>query len=219
MTGPWGSIELTIPMIGKHNLYNTLQAIAAANAITSVARILRTALEQSKGVPGRLEKVIVDRDTPLPTVLVDYAHTHDALENVLSAVKPLCEGKLITVFGCGGDRDKTKRPKMAQIACQHSDIVIITSDNPRHENPAAIIADIQAGVPEDTKAQVQILEDRKQAIEHAIAMARPVDTIILAGKGHEDYQMIGSEKIHFDDREIAAQYLLNYQSGECCNNH
>lgn len=219
MTGPWGSIELTLPMIGKHNLYNTLQAIAAANAITSVARNLRTALEQSKGVPGRLEKVMVQSETPLPTVLVDYAHTHDALKNVLSAVKPLCQGKLITVFGCGGDRDATKRPKMAAIACQDSDIVIITSDNPRNENPSAIIADIQAGVPDDRLSQVQIIEDRKQAIEQAIQLATPMDTILIAGKGHEDYQISGSEKIHFDDREIAARFLKNHQSGECCNNH
>ena len=208
MAGPWGSYELDIPLIGKHNLYNTIQAIAAANTVTSVARKLRPTLEQAKGVPGRLELVRVDEDaSEFPAILVDYAHTHDALENVLSAIKPLCEGRLITVFGCGGDRDESKRPKMAKIACDFSDIAIITSDNPRTENPFKIIEQIQAGVPKDTVCDVRVIDDRRHAIEQAIALAGEKDTILIAGKGHEDYQIVGTEKIHFDDRQVAREYL------------
>jgi UDP-N-acetylmuramyl-tripeptide synthetase len=216
LQGPWGSVELNLPMIGKHNLHNVIQAIAAANCITAVARKLRPALEQAKGVPGRLELVTIDAQQALPTVLVDYAHTHDALENVLAAIKPLCTGKLICVFGCGGDRDATKRPKMAKIACDYSDIAIITSDNPRTENPMKIMDDIQAGVPADTSCDVRVIDDRHQAIEQAIQLANPQDTILIAGKGHEDYQIIGTEKTHFDDREIAAQCLMNHKSGASC---
>jgi UDP-N-acetylmuramoyl-L-alanyl-D-glutamate--2,6-diaminopimelate ligase len=209
LAGPWGSYELDIPLIGRHNLYNTIQAIAAANTVTPVARKLRPILEQAKGVPGRLELVELD-DAPgtIPAVLVDYAHTHDALENVLSAIKPLCQGKLICVFGCGGDRDATKRPKMAKIACDYSDIAIITSDNPRTENPFKIIADIQAGIPSQTTCDVRVIEGRKAAIEQAIAWADTMDTVLIAGKGHEDYQILGTEKTHFDDREVAREFLM-----------
>ncbi|MAX25462.1 MAG: UDP-N-acetylmuramoyl-L-alanyl-D-glutamate--2,6-diaminopimelate ligase [Phycisphaeraceae bacterium] len=210
MAGPWGSYELEIPLIGRHNLYNTIQAIAAANTITPVARKLRPTLEQAKGVPGRLELVTLD-DAPdgvLPAVLVDYAHTHDALENVLSAIRPLCLGKLICVFGCGGDRDVSKRPKMAKIACDYSDIAIITNDNPRTENPFKIIDDIQAGIPKQTACDVRIIDDRKAAIEQAIALADANDTVLIAGKGHEDYQILGTEKTHFDDREVARDVLM-----------
>lgn len=213
MEGPWGSYELALPLIGRHNLYNTLQAIAAANTVTAVARRLHEALENITGVPGRLEPVTVDCDEALPTVLVDYAHTHDALQNVLSAIKPLCVGKLICVFGCGGDRDATKRPKMAQIACDLSDIAIITSDNPRTENPFKIIEDIQAGVPKVTICDVRVIEDRYLAIEQAIELASPEDTILIAGKGHEDYQIIGKEKHHFDDREVAKEILKKKVTG------
>lgn len=207
MAGPWGSYELDIPLIGRHNLYNAIQAIAAANTVTSVARRLRPSLEQTKGVPGRLEVMTIEESIHIPAVLVDYAHTHDALENVLKAIKPLCEGRLITVFGCGGDRDTTKRPKMAKIACDLSDIVIITSDNPRTENPYTIIEEIQAGVPKNTVCDVRVIDDRRQAIASAIALATEKDTVLIAGKGHEDYQIIGTEKTHFDDREIAREML------------
>lgn len=208
MAGPWGSYELTLPLIGRHNLYNVLQAIAAANTVTCVAKNLRSILEQANGVPGRLELVRIDSEQPIPAVLVDYAHTHDALQNVLSAIKPLCAGKLICVFGCGGDRDATKRPKMAKIACDYSDIAIITSDNPRTENPYKIIEDIQAGVPSDTACDVRVIDDRKSAISMAVELATPQDTLLIAGKGHEDYQILGMETIHFDDCQVAKQMLV-----------
>ena len=216
LNGSWGSYELRLPFIGKHNLYNTLQALAAANTITAVARKIRATLEQPKGIPGRLEKVTVDNDLSLPTVLVDYAHTQDALKNVLSTVAPLCKGKLICVFGCGGDRDVTKRPKMAKIACQYSDTVIITSDNPRTQDPQKILTDIQAGIPSDTTCTVQVIEDRQHAIAKAIELASPNDTVLIAGKGHEDYQIVGTQKLPFDDRKIAATYLAKHVSRASC---
>jgi UDP-N-acetylmuramoyl-L-alanyl-D-glutamate--2,6-diaminopimelate ligase len=152
----------------------------------------------------------------LPAVLVDYAHTHDALENVLSALRPLTTGKLIVLFGCGGDRDKTKRPKMAKVACEWADRVIITSDNPRTEEAARIIEDILAGVPDGFRAgagdRLTVEADRAKAIAMAVAHAGPDDVVLLAGKGHEDYQIIGKTKHHFDDREHAAAALARWTS-------
>ena len=237
VTGPWGSFEATLPYIGMHNVSNTLQALAAANAMTDISRQLRTVLHQCPQVPGRLERVSppapgtpVTPVTPgsdkaamlpgaslpgasLPGVLVDYAHTNDALENVLHAVRPIvpAPGRLIVVFGCGGDRDKGKRPLMAKVACELADAVVITSDNPRTEDPDAIIRDITAGIaPQKCAAgatEVAIEPDRAAAIRLAIRAAAPGDMVLIAGKGHEDYQIIGTTKRHFDDREIAAQAL------------
>jgi len=225
--GPWGSSQLRIPIVGRHNLANALQAIAAANTVTSVARFLRPALAAMPAVPGRLEPVELpeadvdpakSRSTvldELPTVLVDYAHTHDALENVLLALRPVTRGKLIVLFGCGGDRDATKRPKMAGVACRLADRVIVTSDNPRTESPQAIIDDIMVGVPDGARGKVQVMLDRADAIDHAIDAAGPLDVVLLAGKGHEDYQIIGTTKRHFDDREQAAAALRrrSHQAG------
>lgn len=203
-TGPWGSVELVIPMVGRHNISNTLQALACANAITPLSRNTCRSLQHMAPVPGRLEPVSLE-NIHAPTVLVDYAHTHDALINVLNALRPLTQGRLIVVFGCGGDRDKTKRPKMAAAACNLADHVIITSDNPRTEEPLAIIDDIRQGVPEG--ASVQIEPNRAKAIGAAIAQAEPQDTILLAGKGHEPYQEIGNTRHPFDDRTEAEQAL------------
>ena len=139
--------------------------------------------------------------------MVDYAHTDDALKNVLSAIKNLKPNKIITVFGCGGNRDKTKRPKMAKVACSMSDFVIITSDNPREENPVDIIKDIEQGAKEINKTNYEIVVERKQAIEQAILKAKDKDVVLIAGKGHENYQIIGREKIHFDDKETALEIL------------
>jgi UDP-N-acetylmuramoyl-L-alanyl-D-glutamate--2,6-diaminopimelate ligase len=176
-----------------------------------------------KSVPGRLEKVPNRLDL---TILVDYAHSPDALEKVLGAVRPLTRGKLITVFGCGGDRDRGKRPLMGEIAGRLSDFVVLTSDNPRTENPLAILDEVEAGIRRTSMSklsaaglgsgvsQTQKLEpktesgyyveaDRRAAIGIAIHVARPGDLVLIAGKGHEDYQILGTNKVHFDDREVA----------------
>ncbi len=222
MTGSWGSFELDLPLIGTHNVANALQAAALAGCVTDVSRTLRVALETCPQVPGRLERVMADGIKPAPmsdppatpTVLVDYAHTHDALENVLNALRPVTAGRLIALVGCGGDRDRTKRPKMAGVACNLADIVWITSDNPRTENPDTIIAEMLAGVSTQDRGRVTVDPDRAAAIARCIAEAGPDDTVLLAGKGHEDYQIIaapdepsGTKKIHFDDREHATKAL------------
>src|SRR5690606_13509166 len=141
-----------------------------------------------------------DKTPAAPTVLVDYAHKTDALENVLLALRPLVPqgGKLVCVFGCGGDRDKTKRPKMAAVACRLADRVVVTSDNPRTEDPDAIIRDVLEGVPAEKRAGVVVEPDRAAAIRAAVAAADAMDTVLIAGKGHEDYQIIGKAKRHFD---------------------
>jgi len=272
LTGTWGSLELDLPLIGRHNVANALQAAAAASCVTDVSRTLRSALRKCPQVPGRLERIsdfglrISDlpkpqiRDTrsaaaqtgvpgstsppscvpqseiqnpksQIPNVLVDYAHTHDALENVLTALRPLTPGRLIAVVGCGGDRDATKRPKMARVAADLTDVAWITSDNPRTEDPDAIINDMLNGIGDlrsqtcdlrdqnasrvaDRRSKINIHADRARAIALAIHDAQTDDTVLIAGKGHEDYQIIadassptGTRKIHFDDREHAAEAL------------
>lgn len=157
------------------------------------------ALEKFPGVPGRLEAV-GDGLAPF-RVLVDYAHTDDALRNVLTALRQLRPSRIIVAFGCGGDRDKTKRPKMGRVAEELADMGILTSDNPRSEDPRTILAEIYSGIQKRAKFSVE--EDRAKAIELAIREARSGDVVLIAGKGHEDYQIIGSEKRHFDDREQA----------------
>jgi len=177
---------------------------------------IREGIECHPTVPGRLERVDNDRGV---TLLVDYAHTGDALENVLRTVKDLAEGRIITVFGCGGDRDRGKRPVMGEIAGRYSDLAIITSDNPRTEDPSFILSQVREGIlplglrefNPDELAEVMpgkgfcTVENRREAIRMAVKLARPGDIILLAGKGHEDYQIIGTEKYHFDDREEAAR--------------
>jgi UDP-N-acetylmuramoyl-L-alanyl-D-glutamate--2,6-diaminopimelate ligase len=159
------------------------------------------------GVPGRMERVLVPgADTAaLPTVLVDYAHTPDGLENALAASRPFTNGRLVCVFGCGGDRDRGKRPQMAAIAARLADRVVITSDNPRTEDPQRILNDVQTGLPAGTDHMVEA--NRAVAIAAAIAEASPQDLVLVAGKGHEDYQILGTEKVHFDDREQSEQAL------------
>jgi UDP-N-acetylmuramoyl-L-alanyl-D-glutamate--2,6-diaminopimelate ligase len=156
-----------------------------------------------------MERVQVARadcgDAAAPAVLVDYAHTPDGLESALKACRPFVEGQLICVFGCGGDRDRTKRPQMAAIAARLADQVLVTSDNPRTEDPEQILKDVLAGIPEGTPVQVDV--DRAQSIAAAIAMAGPKDLVLIAGKGHEDYQILGTKKVHFDDREEAEKAL------------
>ena len=214
-TGPWGDIKANLPLVGEHNICNTLQAIAAAHSISNLSDSLCEALQAIPQVPGRLEKVTYippSNEAPPPddeprAVLVDYAHTPDALVNALSALRPVTTGKLIVMFGCGGDRDKTKRPLMAQAACQFADEIFLTSDNPRTEDPEQIIRDATEGVPDDKKNDLTILPDRAAAIRASVLTGQAGDTVLLAGKGHEDYQTIGTDNIHFDDREHAASAL------------
>jgi len=209
-TGPWGSVAADLPLAGRHNVANALQAVAAASAITPLDRTLREALIICPAVPGRLE-VVQSGNTDAPTVVVDYAHTHDALQNVLLALRPVTKGKLLVVFGCGGDRDNSKRPKMAAVACKFADRVYVTSDNPRTEDPNQIIEQIMEGVDIEQIGKVYKHVDRTTTISKAIRDATPNDSVLIAGKGHEDYQIIGTTKTHYDDREVAREILNTLQ--------
>ncbi|GFI61915.1 UDP-N-acetylmuramoyl-L-alanyl-D-glutamate--2,6-diaminopimelate ligase [Clostridiales bacterium] len=188
-------INMNIP--GRFSIYNSLGAIGACllNGI-EISDIIK-GLSLNKGVRGRFETVPNDLGI---TVIVDYAHTPDGLENILETAHEFAKGRIITVFGCGGDRDKTKRPIMAEIAGKLSDFVIITSDNPRTEEPSAIIYDAEVGII-PTKCPYHKIVDRRQAINEAINMAEKNDVVIIAGKGHEDYQIFADKTIHFDDVE------------------
>lgn len=203
--GSFGRIKLNLHITGMFNIYNVLGAVGAAVAENVPVNIIEQALENFMGVPGRFE--LVDCGQPF-AVVVDYAHTPDGLENILRTARQITEKKIITVFGCGGDRDKTKRPIMGRIAAELSDAVIATSDNPRTEDPAAILEDVMKGVEEKigTKPYEKI-QDRHEAIFVAIAMAQPGDTVVIAGKGHENYQILKTGTIHFDDREVAREAL------------
>ena len=166
-------------------------------------RALARVLSATAHVKGRVEPVPTDGDY---AILIDYAHTPDALENVLTAVRGFAKGRVVALFGCGGDRDRTKRPKMGRIAAEKADFVVVTSDNPRTEEPGAIIRDILEGMAH-TDTPYVVVENRVEAIHYAIDHAQPGDVIVLAGKGHEDYQVIGHEKHHLDEREVVAEYL------------
>jgi len=209
MRGPWGEWNINLPLIGGHNVMNALQALATAHALGVPVDSLRETLETCVAPPGRLEPVTT-ADDPF-TVLVDYAHSDDALENVLRSLRPLVMtgASLRVVFGCGGDRDRTKRPRMAAVACRWADDVIITSDNPRTEDPQSIIEMIRAGVPNDRLGQMTSQVDRAAAIALALERAAEGDIILIAGKGHEDYQIIGTTRRPFDDRRIAAAALAD----------
>ena len=194
-------IEVAIP--GGFMVYNTLGVLAAAEALGISLEQSAAVLRRSAHVKGRLEVVPTDGDY---TILIDYAHTPDALENVLQAVKGFAKGRTVALFGCGGDRDRTKRPKMGRIAADNADFVIVTSDNPRTEDPEAIIADILPGVTEGNAPYVTV-PGRVEAIHYAIDHAESGDVIVLCGKGHEDYQEIDHVKHHLDEREVVAAYL------------
>jgi UDP-N-acetylmuramoyl-L-alanyl-D-glutamate--2,6-diaminopimelate ligase len=203
---PAGTLDINSKLYGTHNLSNLLAASATAVSLGSSLDHIEKGLSEIGAIPGRLESV----DNTLGIkVLVDYAHTPDALENVLRAARALTAGNLILVFGCGGDRDRTKRPKMGLIGKELSDILLVTSDNPRTESPEKIIDDIEAGVLGDGDKQKLYfrVSDRKEAIGRAIGMARENDTVLIAGKGHEDYQIVGTKKFPFDDRIIAGDAL------------
>jgi UDP-N-acetylmuramyl-tripeptide synthetase len=217
---PEGAIPFASQLVGRHNLENILCAVGAAVALGIAHDKIRSGIEALDRVPGRLEPV---PDPAGRFVYVDYAHTPAALENVLQCLKPLTRGRIICVFGCGGDRDPGKRPQMGEIAARKSDLTIVTSDNPRSENPARIIdqvltgirrADVQAYSPEGLAGGFgprgyTVEPDRRRAIRLAVGAARPGDTILIAGKGHETYQLLGARSIDFDDRAEARRALAD----------
>ncbi|MCA9608325.1 MAG: UDP-N-acetylmuramyl-tripeptide synthetase, partial [Myxococcales bacterium] len=201
-------VELSSPMIGAHNLENLLLALGCLIALGHDAPDAVAALGKAKGAPGRLERVEGLEDV---AILVDYAHTPDALARALDALESITPGRRIVVFGCGGDRDADKRPKMGDAAAARADFAFVTSDNPRTEDPYAILAAIEPAVAahlpaadsSEAERGYEVIEDRRLAIRRAVQAARPGDTILIAGKGHEDYQLRGGEVLHFDDREEA----------------
>ncbi len=196
---------VSLPIPGRFTVYNALTVMGIALRLGISLKDCAAALESAEGVKGRVE-VVPTPGTPY-SVLIDYAHTPDGLENVLTSVRDFCKGRLIAVFGCGGDRDPMKRPIMGSIGVKCSDIAVITSDNPRTEDPMAIIGDILKGVGEADGAYI-VIEDRRRAIQYAMDIAKKDDIIVLAGKGHETYQDIGGKKIHLDEREEVAAHLL-----------
>ncbi|WP_199615232.1 UDP-N-acetylmuramoyl-L-alanyl-D-glutamate--2,6-diaminopimelate ligase [Paenibacillus alkalitolerans] len=197
-----GTASIKLRMVGTFNVYNSLAAITAALAEQVPVHAIQQGLAKLKSVPGRME--IVDEGQDF-VVLVDYAHTPDGLDKALSAVREFAKGRVITVFGCGGNRDRAKRPIMGNLSAKYSDFVIVTSDNPRSENPAQIMEDIEGGFKEQgiTKTAYELIEDRRQAITRAIEIAQSGDVVLIAGKGHETYQILKDGTIHFDDREEA----------------
>lgn len=195
------TLSLHSPMPGRHNIYNILSAVASTAVLGLGDDQIRQGIACLSAVPGRFEKVQTGRPF---TVIVDYAHTPRALENVLDLSRRLARGRIICVFGCGGDRDRGKRPAMGAIAARGADWAIVTSDNPRREDPEKIIDDIRRGIPEDAR-NYEVIADRRRAIARALEKAREEDIILIAGKGHETYQEIGQERIHFDDREVVQE--------------
>jgi UDP-N-acetylmuramoyl-L-alanyl-D-glutamate--2,6-diaminopimelate ligase len=211
-TGPWGEIDVRMRLVGEHNVMNALQAIAVGHRLGLAPDQLRERLATAAAPAGRLEPVTPEGH-PF-AVFVDYAHTDDALDKALTAVRPLVGpgGRLWVVFGCGGDRDRTKRPRMGAVAARLADVIVMTSDNPRREEPGAILGEILAGVEPEARTRVTVLPEREEAIAHAVAKARAGDIVLIAGKGHEDYQILpdgngGTVKRHFDDREAARAAL------------
>ncbi len=211
VTTPVGPVTLASPLLGDYNVENLLGAIGAGVALGLPAGVIAAGLAKATAVPGRLERIDNDRGA---VALVDYAHTGDALDRVLQALEELRPQRIITVFGCGGDRDPRKRPVMGEVAARRSTIAILTSDNPRTEDPLAIIAQVRAGVAavhprEWTLAEAAagegrgcvVIPERRAAIRFAVSLLRAGDVLLVAGKGHEDYQILGTQRIHFDDRE------------------
>ncbi|NJR21988.1 MAG: UDP-N-acetylmuramoyl-L-alanyl-D-glutamate--2,6-diaminopimelate ligase [Richelia sp. CSU_2_1] len=207
---PRGKIAFALPLVGQYNLSNMLAAVGAALELGLDLPAIVEKLSQFPGVPGRMERVQISPQQDI-SAIVDYAHTPDSLENLLKAARPFISGKMICVFGCGGDRDRTKRPKMGRIAAELADIAVVTSDNPRTEDPQRILQDILTGIPASVTPTVTA--DRAAAIRTAILNAKPGDGVLIAGKGHEDYQILGTEKVHFDDREQAREALKARMNG------
>lgn len=200
---PVGNVLINSKLIGMFNIYNMLAAVGVAIVLDIPLLTVKTALEKITGISGRFEPIESDQNF---TTIVDYAHTPDSLENVLQVIKDFAKRNIYVVVGCGGDRDKSKRPQMAAIALKYADKVIFTSDNPRTEDPQVILQDMIFGQKE---THYEIIEDRRQAIYHAINLASEQDIVLIAGKGHETYQLIGDTKYRFDDREIAKNAILS----------
>lgn len=198
------SVELSSPLLGRHNLENLLVSWGVLLALGHQTNVIAEALGRAEGVPGRLERCDEEGDDIV--VVVDYAHTPDALDRALSSLVELDFEEIVCVFGCGGDRDRTKRPKMGEAAARHSDRVFVTSDNPRTEDPVAIINEILPGLSGGT-ARPTVLVDRRSAIEEAVRSARSGGVVLIAGKGHEDYQLVGDQVLSFDDRVEARRAL------------
>ena len=200
---PEGEAVFKTGLLGRHNVYNIMAATGAALCLQIDLEKIREGIESMQGVPGRFERVNAGQDF---TVIVDYAHTPDALENLLSLVSQLPHKRILTVFGCGGDRDKSKRPIMGSIAVRKSYLSIVTSDNPRSENPLDIIKDIETGMHEGPGIY-RIVPDRREAIGQAVTSADKGDIVVIAGKGHEDYQIVGGSRNPFDDRQVARDLI------------
>ncbi|MCZ6793532.1 MAG: UDP-N-acetylmuramoyl-L-alanyl-D-glutamate--2,6-diaminopimelate ligase [Planctomycetota bacterium] len=198
----WKGAVVRSRLLGYHNLLNMLAAMTAAECLGLPVRDIAAAVEEAQLPPGRLEEVPNDRDL---RVVIDYAHTDGALDAVLRTLRPMTRGRLISIFGCGGDRDASKRPRMGRVAEQCSDQLILTSDNPRSELPQKILDDIREGLERPESAVM--IEDRREAIALGIRMARAGDTVLIAGKGHEKYQEVNGQSLHFDDREVAREFL------------
>jgi UDP-N-acetylmuramoyl-L-alanyl-D-glutamate--2,6-diaminopimelate ligase len=202
---PDGRTEVNMQLIGRHNIENALAAAAlVGEAFGLSVHQIAMGLKDAQGAPGRLQAVRAGQPF---AVLVDYAHTDDALENVLTALRPLTRGKLRVLFGCGGDRDRTKRPRMAKTAEKLADAIYVTSDNPRTEEPRSILNEVVSGLSARGKAEAVVEIDRAEAIRQILSDAEPNDVVLIAGKGHENYQIIGTEKRHFDDVEEAENAL------------
>lgn len=200
---PAGSCQIRSRLLGRFNAYNIMAAVSCAIGLGFDLELIARGVENTSAVPGRMEQVEGAENF---TVVVDYAHTDDAMKNILSTCREFCTGKLIVVFGCGGDRDRGKRRRMGEVAGKLSDYTILTSDNPRTEDPLSIINEIEKGVKTSGK-NYEVIPERKQAIEKAIGSAGKGDVVVLAGKGHEDYQILGQKRIPFDDRLVAADFL------------
>jgi UDP-N-acetylmuramoyl-L-alanyl-D-glutamate--2,6-diaminopimelate ligase len=205
---PAGSFTVESRLVGEHNVYNLLGAIGVALHDGAASDQICEATAHITNVPGRFELVSSGQDF---TVVVDYAHTEDALLRLLTAAQTLKTERIITVFGCGDDRDRGKRPKMGRAAVEYSDVVVLTSDNPRTEDPMTILREVEVGVRDalECRSHVQyhLVPDRREAIRAAIREAHRGDMVLIAGKGHEDYQIIGTKKFHFDDREVAREAI------------
>ena len=203
---PLNSYSLRSPLVGDYNCENVLAAATVAFVLQVPVGAVRRALAQFEGVPGRLERIEVPGREELPGVFVDYAHTPNAMSKVLITLRPLAKGRLICVFGCGGDRDRAKRPLMGDIATSEADFTVITADNSRSECTEDIIAEIEAGI--DGRALKYVTEpDRRRAIETALATARPGDVVALCGRGCERFQLLGDQRIPFDDRVVAGEIM------------
>jgi UDP-N-acetylmuramoyl-L-alanyl-D-glutamate--2,6-diaminopimelate ligase len=198
-----GMLRIQSALVGRINVYNILAAAATGLSFGLTEQAISEGIAQCIAVPGRFERI--DEGQPF-LVVVDYAHTDDALRNTIAVARGLNPSRVITLFGCGGDRDRTKRPRMGEVAAQYSDYVVLTSDNPRSEDPLAIMNDAMVGIRRHDTPHFSE-PDRAKAIRHAIQHAEPGDVVILAGKGHETYQILGSRTIHFDDREVAREVL------------